>query len=71
MLWLVKGKESLEIISCNVYYTNDAEKVWQVWVEKPTGKTRNVFEGTEVEAWEVKKAIDYAISSGETTFELE
>lgn len=68
MLWVNLGKESHQIISCNTFKEDGK---YQLWIERPTGKTKKIFESTnEAEVQEIKDAIDYAIKKGEPSLEL-
>lgn len=69
MLWLVIKNESHQIISCNTFKEGNK---YQLWVEKPSGKTKKIIESTNEEDVKlVKEAIDYAIRNGDPTLELE
>lgn len=68
MLWLIIGDASYEIVSCNIHFK---EGKYQVWVERPNGKTIKINESTnEEDIKTIKEAIDYAISKGEKTLSL-
>lgn len=68
MLWLIIGDSSHEIISCNTY---NKEGVYQVWVERPNGKTMKIGESKDPnEAKEIKDAIDFAIEHGHKVLNL-
>lgn len=67
MIWIVKGERSYQAIGINV-----AEKdgVYSLWIERPTGSTVKLVEGTEQEMVEYKEAVDYAVKHGLTAFEI-
>lgn len=68
MLWLVIKGASHQICSCNIH---EKEGTYQLWVERPNGKTLKIIESTiEKEVNEVKEAIDFAIRAGQPTLEL-
>jgi hypothetical protein len=70
MLWLVIKGASHQITGCNLFWNGKNEK-WEVWIEKPNGKTLKIKESAdEKEANEIKEAIDYAISKGVPSLEL-
>lgn len=68
MIWIIKGEESHEIISCNTIHNNDKG---EVWITRPNGKNFKVFNGAKEEAKELKEAIDFAIKHNEKTFTIE
>lgn len=68
MLWLVIKDTSHQIISCNIHKDG---ALYQLWVERPNGKSLKVIESknyTDVE--EVKSAIDFAIEHKEPSLRL-
>lgn len=68
MIWIIKGNESHEIISCN---TAIDDKKSELWVTRPNGKNLKIFEGSSDDVKELKEAIDYAIKHNEKTFTIE
>lgn len=68
MIWIIKGNESHEIISCN---TAIDDKRSELWVTRPNGKSLKIFEGSSDDVKELKEAIDYAIKHNERTFTIE
>lgn len=68
MIWIIKGSESHEIISCNTAINKDKG---QLWVTRPNDKNLKVFEGSADDVKELKEAIDYAIKHNEKTFIIE
>ena len=69
MIWIIKGNESHEIISCNVA---DKEDKSELWVTRPNGKNLKIFESQNKDiVKELKEAIDFAIKIGEKTFTIE
>jgi hypothetical protein len=72
MLWLItQGGASHQIISCNIF-TNEKEGVlYQLWVERPNGKSLKIAENEDyVEVQIIKDAIDYAIEHRIPTLKL-
>ena len=68
MLWIVMKGTSHQIISCNTHKEGDK---YQLWVERPNGKSLKIVESTNQEDVEiVKEAIDYAIKHREPVLEL-
>lgn len=68
MLWIVVKGASHQIISCNIH--KDGDK-YQLWVERPNGKSLKIVESTDKNEVElVKEAIDYAIKHREPVLEL-
>ena len=68
MLWIVVKEASHQIISCNTH--KDGDK-YQLWVERPNGKSLKIVESTDKSEVElVKEAIDYAIKNREPVLEL-
>ena len=71
MIWLIKGDESHNIVSCNVF-ENEEEEQYEVWVTRPNSKNLKIFtHELKKEASLLKEAIDYAIKTGENTFTIE
>lgn len=69
MLWLVNKGSSHQIVSCNIHKDKGN---YQLWVERPNGKTLKVKESRDAEDVQIiKEAIDFAIRSGHPTLELE
>lgn len=68
MIWIIKGDESHEAISCNSVYNDDKG---EVWITRSNGKSLKVLSGTKDEAKELKEAIDFAIKHNEKTFTIE
>jgi hypothetical protein len=73
MLWLVIKGSSHQIISCNIHSEDKTGNgLYQLWVERPNGKTLKIIESkNEEDVQEVKDAIDFAIKSGHPSLELE
>jgi hypothetical protein len=76
MLWLVIKGSSHQIISCNIAIVdltgNGVKDTYQLWVERPNGKSLKIIESRdEKDIQEVKDAIDFAIKSGHPSLELE
>lgn len=68
MLWLITKYESYVIMGCNIHKEGD---VFQVWVNRLDGKSRKIGESTvKEEAYEIREAIDYAITKKSTVFDL-
>lgn len=68
MLWLIKGENSYTVIGCNINKKNDK---YQVWIERPTGKTLMLSESEDESFVNViKDAIDYAIENKIPTLRL-
>lgn len=67
MIWIVKGDNSYSAIGVNIALKGDAS---ELWIERPTGKTVKIVTDTEERIKVYKEAIDFAIKSGKTTFEL-
>lgn len=68
MIWLIKENESIAIVSCNIHKNKET---YQLWVERPNGKTKMVAQSEDrgvVE--EFKEAIDWAVQDGHKTFSL-
>lgn len=62
MIWLILGRESHQIISCNIY---EGDGVHQLWVTRPNGKNLKISESKKIEEVnEIKEAIDSAIQEG-------
>lgn len=68
MIWIVKGNESHQIVSSNVYHK---ENISELWVTRVNGKNLKVFEGEEKDAKEMKEAIDYSISIGAKVYNID
>ena len=67
-MWIKKENATYQIISANIH--EDSDK-YQVWVERPTGKSLKIFESKENQlAHEVKDAIDFALKSSIPVLEL-
>ena len=67
-MWIIKGEESHEIISCNIFSENDKH---QLWVTRPNGKNLKIDESTDKsKIEELKEAIDYAIEHKESALRL-
>ena len=70
MIWIIKGDESHNIISCNVFQ-NEEEDIYEVWITRPNGKNLKVFKHEDkAEASLLKEAIDFAIQKGLPTFTI-
>lgn len=68
MIWLIKEDESIAIVSCNVHHKPDK---YQLWVERPNGKTKVVYESQEKkDIIDMKEALDWAIENGHKTFSV-
>jgi hypothetical protein len=68
MLWLIIKGASYQIVGCNVY---EEKGKFQLWIERPNGKTLKIVESKEKSDVElVKNAIDYAIAHHEPSLEL-
>ena len=71
MIWEIKGDESHEIMSSNMF-ENEEEEIFEVWITRPNGKNLKVFVHEDKdEAKLFKEALDYAIKTGEKTFTVE
>ena len=71
MIWIVKGDESHQIISSNVFETEETEE-YEVWVTRPNGKNLKIMTHKEKsEAKLLKEALDFAIKDGHTTFTVD
>lgn len=69
MLWLVMKNSSYQIASSNIV---KKDGVHEIWVERTSGKGLKIFKSkNEEEVTEIKDAIDYAISKGKPTLELD
>lgn len=68
MIWLIDGKASYQIQSCNIHEENGKS---QLWVTRANGKSIKVRESSEHdEIAELKSAIDFAVNHGATTFDI-
>jgi hypothetical protein len=68
MLWLITGDSSHEIVACNTHFKDGMH---QIWVERTNGKTLMVKESRDKTVVdEIKDAIDFAISKGHKTLNL-
>lgn len=67
MIWVNIGDKSYQATGINV--SIDGEKS-ALWIEKATGKTMKVLEGTAEQVREHKEAIDFAIKQGHKTYEV-
>lgn len=68
MLWLITDKASYQIMGCNLAERNG---IYEVWVERPNGTTRKVYESTDEHgASVVRNAIDFAIEKKDPVLRL-
>jgi hypothetical protein len=68
MLWIVDGIASYEVSGCNIHKKED---MFQLWIERKSGKTLMLRESTIVDEINlIKEAIDYAIEHGEPALRL-
>lgn len=69
MISIINKEYTHQIISCNTYKKND--NLYELWVERPNGKTLKLMEGKKEEILEFKSAIDFAIETGARIFNIE
>jgi hypothetical protein len=68
-MWVKKDNYTYQSIQHNLYY-NAESKQWEVWITRPTGKSKLVFEGDEAKANVVFDAMNYAVKNSITLVEL-
>ena len=71
MIWVIDNPkdESYQIIGTNIF---NNEGTFQLWGTKPSAKTVMIISSeVEEDMLDYKKAIDFAIKTGEKTFTIE
>ena len=68
MIWVNLGNRSYLATAVNL--AEDKDGSTSLWIERSNGSGIKVFSGTHDEVAEHKQAIDFAVSKGYKTYEL-
>ena len=68
MIWINLGSRSYQVTAVNIATDKEAEA--SLWIERSNGSGIKALSGTLAEMEEHKNAIDFAVSKGYKTYEI-